>query len=647
MEDQVEKAEDFDAEESAATLKRWQAEVRHFERKTKDFYAKADKIIQRYRAEKGTNRRNRLNVFWANVETLKPTIYAQAPKPEIKRRHDDQDPVGRVASQILERAAEYYLDCEGEFDAVMGLARNDLLTVGLGVSWQRYVPEFGSVQVPADQEPPPEGVEVIDGVWKDERKTSETVHDDYVYFKDFGWNVGARTWNEVYAVWRKAYMTREELKDRFPDCYRDIPLNHKPEDMEGEDAELFKKAVIYELWDRSSGNAIWFHETYQKLLDTKPDPLGLEGFFPCPKPMFATQTTGTLIPVPDYVQYEDQIQEIDELTGRIEKLTESLKLRGLYAANQNDVQRLLKDGNEADLIPVTDWGQLAQNGGLQNAVVWLPLKEVADALIALYEARERAKQDMYEVTGLSDILRGASDADETATAQAIKAQWGSVRVRDRQKEVQRFARDNLRIKVEILAEHFDPEKLAEIASIETFTAEDQQFVPDALALIKNDKARGFRIDVETDSTIAPDEMAEKQARTEFVSAVSQFVQAFAEPIAMQPALAPMAGKMLTFAVRGFKVGEELETIIEQTMGQIAQAAMQPPEPPAPDPTEEVKLETEKVKAQAGQMKAQADMTKAQADVMKSEADVRKAAMDVEKTQIEASRPQLVVGGNNG
>jgi hypothetical protein len=44
---------------------------------------------------------------------------------------------------------------------------------------------------------------------------------------------------------------------------------------------------------------------------------------------------------------------------------------------------------------------------------------------------------IYEVTGISDIVRGQGNAQETATAQEIKSQWGSLRIRKLQKQIER------------------------------------------------------------------------------------------------------------------------------------------------------------------------------------------------------------------
>jgi hypothetical protein len=658
----IETAADLGDDESAVA-RRWITEIQMFEKDREPFNTRCKRIIRRYRDERDTNQaeQRRLNLLWSNVETLKPTVYAKTPKASVKRRFRDQDPVGRVASIILERSVDYFLSSDvSRFDSVMRSCRDDLLLCGIGVSWQRYVPHMRMVESAPTEDIAEEGYQIgdyqddngMDGAEQPEAVEMveeleyEEVVDDYVYWSDFGHNSGARTWEEVYAVWRKAYLTRDELRERFPDCADHIPLDAKPKGMaeDSPQAEMFKKATVYEIWDKSSEKVYWIHAQYpEKPLDVREDPLKLQNFFPCPRPLFATMTSGTMTPVPDYAQYQDQAEEIDNLTQRINHLVKSLKVRGLYAGEISEIKRLFQDGDEGDLIPVENWAMFADKGGIQNAISWIPLKDIAQTAIQLYEARERAKQDLYEVTGLSDILRGSSDANETATAQSIKAQWGSVRVRDRQQEVARFARDVIRIKAEIISELFSPDTILKISNAESIpelkmNAMDpmtgqpvEQFNMElamaALDLLKTDSTRNWRIDIEADSTIAADEQADKQSRVEFVTAVSQFVGNWAPILAQAPQLSTLAGDLLKFAVRGFKAGEELENTIEQTFEQIQQAAMAPKPPPQPDPTEVVKADAEKVRAQADMQDAQLQLQQTGIEaVMKQQEFAQQQAM---------------------
>lgn len=669
--EKIESPSELDKDEGKALHKQWATEIKLFEEKRKSFNERCKKIVKRYKDERESNSSaKKFNILWANVETLKPTIYASIPKADVKRRFKDQDPVGRVASTLIERAVDYFMDCEDQFNETMEACRDDYVLVGLGVNWQRYVPHFNQVTpdpvsvtpLQVDNKQESGGFVDIDGNFFEEADGDdmggfmatpepydaieyEEVADDYIHWRDFGHNVGARVWNEVYAVWRIVYMTREELHNRFDstvgaEVVKTIPLDRKPEEgasNENGKEELFAKATVYEIWDKSTKRAIWLNLLADTgPLDVKEDPLGLKNFFPCPKPLFATLDHESLTPVPDYALYQDQAEEIDTLTGRISHLTDALRVRGLYAGEVDEIKRLFQDANEAELIPVENWAMFAEKGGLDKAISWVPLKDIAETLIRLYDARERAKADLYEITGISDIIRGQSDPDETARAQTIKAQWGSVRVRSRQKEFARFARDTIRIKAEIIAEHFAPETIATIANVEGFPEEDQQYIQPALDLIKNDPIRNFRVEIETDSTIAADEQADKESRIEFMTAVTQFVEKWGPILLQAPQLAPMAGEFLKFAIRGFKTGEALEAIVEQTMDNLINQQAQPQ---GPSPQDMMQMEADKARTQA-------DMAKAEAEVIKSGNEVAKAQIEAQALPFKISNPSQYDAAQN-
>lgn len=589
----VESGADFDGPAS-----RWIAEIKTAQRYHAKWHRQGEKIIKRFKDERpgtgssgpdnGADRR--INVLWSNIQTLQPTVYARTPKCVVTRRYLDKDPVGRVAAESLERATQNSLDLY-DFDATMRMAVLDYLLCGRGQIWVTYRPEFAA-----------DGVTVA----------YERTECEHINWRDFMTNP-ARTWDEVWWVARRAYLTRAELVERFgEEIGSRVPLDHKPAGMDAEKPEkmeLIAKATVYEVWDRKSRMIRFVHCGFpDALLQERPAPFDLEGFFPCPRPITATTANDSVIPVPDYALYQDQAQEMDDLTARIANLTKALKAVGVYDSSAVALRDLLNSGMENVMIPVDSWAAFAQGGGLKGAMDMLPIEQVARTVIALYDARDRVRADMYEVTGLSDIIRGASDPNETATAQGIKAQWGSIRVRDRQAEVSRFARDVIRIKAEIIAEIFEPNQIAQMAGIAEMPPEYQQLFPQAIELLRQHAARQFRIDIETDSTIAPDEQAEKQQVSELIGTVGGFLQQSLPVVQAAPPMGPVIGEMLLYAVRRFRAGRQLEQVIEQAMQQM----MQPPPPappPQPDPTEQLRAQAEQVKAEAGIVQAQAAVQK--------------------------------------
>jgi hypothetical protein len=639
-------ADDASGYDGAGLVARWTAEIRMYERAATSWEGRSKKLIKRYKDERGIRDGAgvRYNVLWSNVQTLLPAIYARTPKPDIERRFKDADKTGRYASQVLERCVDYFVQQDG-FNATVRQAVLDYLLPGRGTTWVRYAPRMQQVPAPGDELG--QGGQVSDDVIDPETLEIvefEDVVTDYVHWSDFGHTV-ARTWEEVRCVWRRVYLTREELRKRFGEVGDKVPLDYSPRGVNDEKIpNASRKACVYEIWDKAERRAMWIHKDFPEPLDVRDDPLRLPDFWPCPRPLLANLANDSCIPVPDYVQYQDQASELDNITERIGALTKSIKVAGVYDASVPGLARILSEGIENKLIPVETWSMFAEKGGLKGAVDLLPLQDVVSALLALHEAREKVKQDLYEITGLSDIIRGATKAAETATAQQIKGQFASLRLSDRQAEIQRFVRELVRITAVIIAEHFSLETIRKISGVRMFLAQEKQqlqamqqqgapmppsLAPDELqqmmdaptweeveALLRDDAARAFRIDIETDSTIKADEEAEKASRIEFLQAAGQFLQQTVAAGMQTPTLTPLLAQMLMFGVRGFKAGKELEGAFESAMRKLEQQAAQPQEP-KPDP--------EMLKIQAQQQAAQAQMQ------IDRERNAMEAARDKERT----------------
>jgi hypothetical protein len=95
----------------------------------------------------------------------------------------------------------------------------------------------------------------------------------------------------------------------------------------------------------------------------------------------------------------------------------------------------------------------AERGGIKGQVDWVPIDQVVNAIGHLRQYRQDKVMQIYEVLGISDIMRGSSKASETAAAQQIKAQFGSTRIQLKQFYIADWITQALRIKAEIICKH--------------------------------------------------------------------------------------------------------------------------------------------------------------------------------------------------
>ena len=632
----------------------WVENFALYERDFQKWEKRVQNILKIYRREtNGIVRQTpaKFNILWSNVQTLVPAVFAKIPTADVSRRFKDNDPVGRVASQILERALNYDLETNPDFRTTLRQNVYDRFLGGRGTSWIRYEPHFQDM-------PMPEGLEVSSET--EDPETIEVLKEeycpiDYVHWRDFGCTVG-RTWEEVTGVWRRVYMTREAMIERFGEKLgKKIPLDAKPPDLRtnrpyGSDS-MDARGLIYEIWDKETNKAIWISKSLGEILDERDDPLGLPGFFPCPKPLFATMTSDSIVPIPDYVLYEDQARSLDTLAERISGLIEALKVRGVYNAEYSVLSRLFSEGENNALIPVDNWMAFAEKQGLKGAIDLVDITIFGNALEQAYQAFEQVKQQIYEIIGLSDIMRGVSQAEETLGAQQLKAHFGGNRLTDYQNQVAEYASAILKLKAHVMCTKFSEQSLMEMGDVQELSIEDQQLVPQALQLLKNEPLRSFRIDIEADSMVQIDEAEDKQSRLEFLGALGGFLKETSQAIGGNPQLAPLVTSMVEFGARGFKIGKTLEGEIDSLMDKMKQqAANPPPQPPNPDV---MKLQMEgQNKQQEMQMNAQLQQAQMQQEAQFKEKEVQlevwkaqqvQAAQErqaAQQNQLEAARAQL-------
>lgn len=702
--------DDEEQKNDAAFVTYWLGQLGAYEEEYKDWTTRCRKIIRRYRDDRsqtqdGTNVGGaRFNSLWSNVQTLMPAIYIKAPKSVVERRFLDKDPLARLASMTLERALEVQIEV-GYLHPTMQKCVLDYLLCARGTMWERYEPTYG------------EPMDLGSGNYGPKPVKYEKVCSDYVAWDKFRHSPAA-VWEDVWWVSKQEGLTRKELRARFkgkdPASGKPIadliPLQSGDKDKSGDQNDKDKKrrqprAIIWEIWNKVDREVIFIAPDWPVApLERTPDPLGLETFWPCPKPLYATTTNDTLVPVPDYVEYQDQADELDNLTARIKALTDAVRVQGVYDASYPELVRILSEGVENRMIGVKNYAEFAAKGGLEGAMDFVPLKDVVEALVKLYEARDRVKADMAEITGLSDIVRGqAQGGTKTATEQKIKGQFASLRLEDRKKEVSRFACDGIRIGGEIIAEQFSPDILAEMTGMIPLIAEEMKNEPpppqvaspplappgaapspgvgapgqplssgagmqpiappppdfnalaqakfqEVCALLKSDKMRTFRIDIETDSTIEVDKQAAKDSVVELFTAVGGFLEK-ALPIGQaMPSLTPALGQSILFAFRRFGAGRDVESVWEQAIDQLTQLSKNPP--PKPPSPEQVKADAEKQKAelssQAMQQKAALDQQKGQQDLelaqQKAQLELQKAQaqlqIDQQKLQLERERMEM-------
>lgn len=667
--------------------RKWLAEIERYRTKEKGWREKARKTIERYKDDRGVTEESlsKYNILYANTEVMKPAIFARMPVPDVRRRFNTNDPAARTAALILERCLSYSM-ASYDMKDVLSRALEDYLLPGRSIALVCYEPlilnrpqrqqeptppgaddETSKEEVslppqeenaPADPEMPSEapGLPADGNPPVEEYKAWESVYCKYVKWDRFGFS-DCTQWSDCKAAWIGEPMSKDDIRGAFPE-FKDLDnLNFSVD--ESSDHEVDRNwskqpprtVIIWKVWHKPTRKYMVFAEGYQDgPIRVQEDPQQLEHFFPLPEPLYSMRTNDSWLPKPEYTIYQDQAIELDNLTNRLSNLTQALKYRGVYDQAMDQVAKLSDIVKSPDntFKPIPNYRELAEKGGLASLISALPLEEIAKVIASLREREVELKTAIYEIYGIADIMRGASNASETLGAQQLKAQYGGLRISTRQELFQQFIVQILRIKAELIAEHFSPDTIRLMTGIQVLP--DQQFemmkqqqsLPGgavsesefaaAIQIIKDDKLRGFKVDIETDSTVPVDKNQEQQNRVAFMAAIGQYLQGVIPAVQSGAIPIKVAREGLLFVVRGFKVGTELEEVMEQ-IGEDGDQAQQLAQLKQANEQMKQQLQDLQAQLQQAQTSNQADMAKAQSDI---QVDTAKAQNDIAITRAKAA-----------
>ena len=442
-------------------------------------------------------------------------------------------------------------------------------------------------------------------------------------------------------------------------------------------------AVVYEIWWKQEKKVVFYAPSLKsKLCLELDDPYGITGFFPCAEPLQFLHKRSTLVPTPLYKAYEPQAKELNRITQRISRILNALKVRGFYDGTLQGLKELLS-AEDNTLIPAKNVAAMQQGQNVQNSVWFMPLEVLIKVLRELYTAQELCKNVIYEITGIADIMRGSSQVSETATAQSLKDKWGGLRLQNMQGALQSYIRDCLRIVGELAGRHFGIETFAGMTNLDYATPQEleqaqqliaqinqamsqmpppQQAAPpppgapaagpppapqlppqiaqaqqqvqaimakpkweEVLALLKDNLHRGYKIDIETNSTLANTSSEDQQNITNAMGAIAQALQQFIPAVQTGVMTMPAVKEILLSIARRFEFGRQVEQSIAMMPDQLP--------PPPPDPKVDAEMEKQKQEIQ-----------KQQQDLMKQGMDLQQKGMELAGREAELAQKGQEVSG---
>jgi hypothetical protein len=359
----------------------------------------------------------------------------------------------------------------------------------------------------------------------------------------------------------------------------------------------------------------------------------------------ANLTTSLLVPKADYIFAQDIYNEIDELGFRISAITRAIKAIGVYDQSAGDsIGRMLEDGGENRLIPVDGWAMFAEKGGLKGVVDWYPVQDVVGVLTVLKQVLSDTIELLYEITGMSDIMRGGNtDQYTAASTNALKAKMGSIQIQSFQDEFARFASELESLKAEVISKHFAPETILKQSNAQFMPQADHDKIQPAIQLMKSEEIK-WRIQIKPETMAIADYAQLKNERIEYLTAMGTYLQSAKAMAAEMPDSIPILLEFLKFGMSGFRGADYMEGILDAAIDKFKMQPQQGKENPAAS-AEAAKQQTlqmqHQLKMQETQAKTQSAIETERVKVMGRIAEIRADAQADQSTEAQTHRNTLI------
>jgi hypothetical protein len=391
----------------------------------------------------------RLNVYYANIETLNSIICPVIPQIVVQKRPNKQDVMNiqerkfyTVCCEVMEKLLSFYINKLSVRDYQK--FKYDWLITGRGVLWVTYRDYDESKDIK-------ENISIERVAWNDYAQDPKT------------------QWGDVKWVARRFYLNKLEFKANFPDIpVKDVSFaNYKnllDYENDGIDFNLNatgdKFTEIWELWDKDSKNAMFLSRYYGKkmLKMTKINELG-DYFLPTPEPVLLIENNMNLRPRSDMWAYMHELDALSRAAHRQDQLVDSMQAKGFVSSTMTDLAQKINEISEGYITTVNG---LPAN--VQNPIHYVDNQAKQQTIAGLAEYQQKLMDNIYKVTGLTEVMRNVS-IEETATQSRYRSKFGSMRLQMKQRSFASYMKNVYAIAAASVCRNFSWDSMAEVTSI--------------------------------------------------------------------------------------------------------------------------------------------------------------------------------------
>lgn len=490
---------------------------------------------------------------------------------------------------------------------------------------------------------------------EDERVCIEPISYDHIYI-----DPDIKRWNRCRRLAFELYFSKPEFTEMFG-AEALTELKFAAWEDNDESFEKNQTIQVFEYWDDYDKETYWFSKSSRKFLKPINDlysdvevpvsngRLNLKKFWPCTPPVILNASSKKFWPTPEYYQINDLFLEVDNLFSKMMRTTRAIRAKLMFDNNIEGLESALSELSESEAIGVPNLSAaLTKAGGnINNAAQYLDISTLTQSLEVTYKALEQRLNLIYKLTGTSDLLQGliTDGTQRTFGERQMTEKYALNQIAEPQSKMADFNRDILELGCEIIIKNFKDESIAKYTIPKTLPPEHQKNYSSALQLLKDDNQR-FRIELETDSTIAINEQYDKQMRQELTNTITSSLEKAADIATSQPALLQLELHALKFLIQGFRQSKlfqgEFTTAIDDVIKQ-SEDAQKNAKPEFNKDEAMYGLETQRLQfEQAKQGQAdQIEIAKINSDAQIKVAELQSTErMEAQKLQQEASIAQI-------
>jgi len=548
-------------------------------------------------------------IYHSSVKTVEAAYYARTPKLTTNRLWDNSDESIIRRSTYLERLGDNLLKYSHIDDAMRAAVQDfihaDKATVQLvyegsavesleRIGLEQRINDDGAAEYyEGDSSYPDEVFEDDEGYFYS--KSASKIEGQKIYLSPLCYDEvlhspEAKTEAEITIKAYKFSLTWDEVKQRFgeekatkvKDFFK-ASNSYKSDDRDSDETPEAPGKFLegWEVYCKKTYKVYWVNEDYKDdCLDIKDYMYDLEGVFPSPKFRISSKPPKSLYPTPEFVHLRNLLGQLHELQDKMFRGIKTIERKIIIDGAEKDLILALESAENV-YVAAENFQSIVEKGGVAGILLDVPVREFVAALTEFTQLKTEFKNEFFEHFGVPDILRGISDAMETAAAQEIKQGAAYDRFRYNKKQLTDLARDAIEMMIDLALKVYDDQKIAQIVGGNIL---DAVFLED-LAFLRNDTERTIRIDIETDSTNFINEQAQVQQKTAVTTTLVQGMQQISAMLTNgQPEYAAVSLHALTSLLDSMPGGKAYVQEMKGYTQQLIEKAMQPPEatPPPPD-----------------------------------------------------------------